>query len=79
MRRPVLRLQAWLIGAVLSLYGVGINPVWCQEGPSFVIGDEFLRRLDTPTGIFWTDVPLREGLLTKSPSFWTEGVILAKS
>ncbi|HOA53409.1 MAG: STN domain-containing protein [Thermogutta sp.] len=63
MRRPVIRSQALLIGPVLALVCVGISPAWCQEGPSFVIGNEFLRRLDTPTGIFWTDVPLREGLL----------------
>lgn len=34
-----------------------------MEGGSFVTGDAFWQRLDRVTGIFWTDVPLREGLL----------------
>jgi hypothetical protein len=34
-----------------------------MEDGSFVTGDAFWQRLDRVTGIFWSDVPLREGLL----------------
>ncbi|MGQ9768946.1 MAG: hypothetical protein ACUVQG_00195 [Thermogutta sp.] len=42
---------------------IGTSAVLGSDEGSLVSGDAFWQRLDRVTGIFWTDVPLREGLL----------------
>lgn len=63
MTHQALKLLALAMTFVVPLLWISASATCGEDGGSLVAGDEFSRRLDRITGIFWADVPLRDGLL----------------
>jgi len=62
MTYHTVRIQALLVTVAIQALLMATSFASGAEGGSFVTGDAFWQRLDRVTGIFWTDVPLREGI-----------------
>jgi len=63
MTHQILKSPTFAMGLVAPFLWIAASTTCGQDGGSFVAGEEFSRRLGRITGVFWADVPLRDGLL----------------